>query len=307
MLAKIGGRGLPASVVASVITAAVILVLFAAPFAVAASKGPSYPVLLAGDVSVGHGEQGAAAIAAAFDMALNNHDSDTALGLFSDAGVVSDLSNIACLPGPPPFCSGYNVFTSRVQIRGWLQQLIKENVEIKEVGSFNVTGNHIAWTVDITVDEYRRLNVAPLLATVEVIIQDSKIDSLSIELTQESATKLALGYSYNQRAPYSGLAAGVSLGVLALGFVFPTAAIYYISRVKRLFATVPMLDKPWILLSAGVGSLFVSLVLEAVRDLIGISASIADSLFITILSVCSFFVMSAMVLMKRVMVDESND
>jgi hypothetical protein len=242
-------------------------------------------------------------------MALNNHDSDAALAFFSDAAVVSDVSNIACLPGPPPcYLLPINLaYTSRVQIRGWLQALVNENVEVKEVGSFNVTGNHVAWTLEITLDEYRRLNVAPLVATVEAAIHDGRIDSLTIELTQESTTKLALGYSSIQRAPYSALAAGVSLGVFSLGFVFPAAAIYYISRVKRLFASVPMLGRPWILLGAGVGSLLVSLLLESLRDVAGISASTAGLLFTGILAICAFFVMSAMVLMKRVMIGEPDE
>jgi hypothetical protein len=306
---KVGGWRLPASVVAFIITAAIILILLAAPFAGAVSRSSAHPVLLTGNSPLSHAEQGDSAIATAFDMALNNHDPDAALALFSDSAIVSDPSNIACF-SPPCYSNptlGIGAFDTPVQIRGWLQQLVKENIEVKEVGSFNVTGNHVAWTVEITQDEYRRLNIAPLVATVEATVQGGKIDSLTIELTQESATKLALAYSSSQRAPYSGLAAGVSLGIFALGFVFPAAAIYYISRVKRLFASVPMLDRPWILLGAGVGSLLVSLLLESLSDFAGISASTSDSLFTAILAICAFFVMSAMVLMKRAMIGEPDE
>jgi hypothetical protein len=310
--AKVGGWRLPASVVAFIITAAIILILLAAPFAGAVSRSSAHPVLLTGNSPLSHAEQGDSAIATAFDMALNNHDTDAALALFSDSAIVSDPSNIACFSESANPCYsnptlGIGAFDTPVQIRGWLQQLVKENIEVKEVGSFNVTGNHVAWTVEITQDEYRRLNIAPLVATVEATVQGGKIDSLTIELTQESATKLALAYSSSQRAPYSGLAAGVSLGIFALGFVFPAAAIYYISRVKRLFASVPMLDRPWILLGAGVGSLLVSLLLESLSDFAGISASTSDSLFTAILAICAFFVMSAMVLMKRAMIGEPDE
>lgn len=238
------------------------------------------------------------------DAALNNHDSDAALALFSDSAVVSDLSDIACLPGPPPFCGGYNVFTSRVQIRGWLLQLIKDDIAVREIGSFTVAADNITWTLEVTVNEYRRLNVAPLAAAAEAVVHGGKIDSLTMALTQESIAKLNQAYSTNQRTPFSVSAGGISLGVFVLGLVFPAAGIYYISRVKRLFATVPMLDKPWILLGAGVGALFVSLLIEALRDVTGMSANTADSLFVATLALCSFFVMSAMILMKRVMIGE---
>jgi len=303
---KVGGRRFPASILASTITLVIILTLLAAPLA-GASRDSGHPILLTRNEPISHAEQGDSAIATSFDTALNNHDSDTALAFFSDSAVVSDVSNIACLPGPPPCPALASPYTSHVQIRGWLQALVEENVQVTQVGGFNVTGNHIAWTVEITVDEYRRLNVAPLVATIDAVVQDGKINSLTIGLTEESTRKLAVGYASNQAAPYSGLAAGVSLGIFGLGFVFPAAAIYYISRVKRLFASVPMLGRPWILLGAGVGSLLVSLLLESLRDVVGISASTADYLFTAILAICAFFVMSAMVLMKRVMIGEPDE
>jgi hypothetical protein len=298
------GARLPAGLVLTILTIAVVLALCVVPSTGAGAvtsqqashfRNNAYPT------------QGNSSVASAFDAALNRHASDAALALFSDTATVSDLSNIACLPGPPPFCSGYNVFTTRVQIRGWLEQLVKENVAVKEVGNYNVTGDSVSWVLQVSVNEFRRLNVAPLNAMAQAIVHNGKMDSLTIRLTPESTTKLALGYSANQRTPYSILASGISLGVFVLGLVFPGAAIYYISKVKRLFATVPRLDKPWVLLGAGVGSLLVSLLIEAIRGLVGLSAGSAEFLFIALLSLCSFFVMFAMVLMKRVMVGESID
>jgi hypothetical protein len=290
----------------AIISAALIFALLAIPLTNAAPGG-SYGVLSIAISSHSHLQQGNSTVASALEAALDRHDSNAALALFSDSAVVSDLSNIACLPGPPPFCGGYNVFTSRVQIRGWLEQLVKEDIAVREIGSFNVTGDNVTWALEVSVNEYRRLNVAPLTATAQALVNNGKINSLTIKLTPEATTKLALGYASNQRTPYAILASGISLGVFVLGLVFPGAAIYYISKVKRLFATVPRLDKPWVLLGAGVASLLIALLLEAIRGLVGLSAGAADFLFIAILSVCSFFVMSAMVLMKRAMVDESND
>ena len=300
---KVGGWRLPLSVIAFIITVAIILALLTTPFAGAASKGSAHPVLLTGNHSLSHAEQGDSAIATAFDTALNNHDPGSALVLFSDSAVVSDPSNIACFPAPPCYAA-INVasaaFSTPVQIRGWLQQLVTENVEVKEVGSFNVTGNHIAWTVEITQDEYRRLNVAPLVADVQILVQDGKIKSLTIELTQDSTKKLALAYAANQRTPYSILATGIGFGIFVLGLVFPTAAAYYISRVRTLFAAVPKLKRPWILLQAGVASLFTAILLVGVRSSIGTSISSLDIIQYVAVVLTGFFILVAMVLMKRV-------
>jgi hypothetical protein len=243
----------------------------------------------------------------AFEAALNNHDSAAALALFADGAVVSDLSNIACLPGPPPDCPGYSVLTTKTQIGGWLEQLVQFHIQIKDVGTRQVSGSNVTWALQISVDEYRRLGIAPLDANANAIVQGGKINSLTITLTRESTSKLSIAYARNRASPYAIMAGGVGLGVIFVGLVFPAAAVYYISRVKRLFATVPGLDRPWILLGAGVASLFVSLLLEALRVLGGMPAGIADFLFLASLAVCSFFVMSAMILMKRAMVDESDD
>jgi hypothetical protein len=199
------------------------------------------------------------------------------------------------------------VFTSKVQIRGWLEQLARENITVREVGGFNVTDDNVSWTLGVTVNEYRRLDVAPLVATAQATIHNGKIDSLTVKLTPDSLTKLTLAYASSQRSPYSVLAAGLSLGVVTFGLVFPAAAIYYISRVKRLFATVPMLNKPWILLGAGVGALLLSLLLESIGGLTGVSPGTTDSVFTTLLAICAFFVMSSMVLMKRVIVGEADE
>jgi len=47
--------------------------------------------------------------------------------------------------------------------------------------------------------------------------------------------------------------------------------------------------------------------LVALREVAAISTSVADPLFDVILAVCAFFVMSAMILMKRVMISEPDE
>jgi len=161
--------------------------------------------------------------------------------------------------------------------------------------------------LEVTVDEYRRLDVAPLVANAMAVVQDWKIKSLTISLDQESTKKLALGYASHQRTPYSILASGVGFGILVLGLVFPAAAAYYISRVKDLFATVPGLKKPWTLLQAGVASLFIAILLVGIRSTVRAPPSYLDIIQYVVVVVTGFFFLVAMVLMKRVWLVAPND
>lgn len=256
---------------------------------------------------ISHPSQSPSSVASSFDADLNNHNSSAALALFADGATVSDLSNIACLPGPPPICKGSNEFVTKTQIRGWLEQLVSINVQLNQTQIFHVSGNNVSWAVEISVDEYRRLGVAPLEANVNATIENSKFTSFSIELTAESTEKLSLAYATNRTSPYSVMAGGVAFGIIFLGLIFPAIGIYYVSRVKRLFATVPHLDKPWVLLGIGLGSLFVSVLLVLLRDVAGISAGVVDPLFDVTLTICAFLVMASMILMKRVMLGELDE
>jgi hypothetical protein len=239
-------------------------------------------------------------VVAAFEAALNAHDPSAAVSLFADNAIVSDFSNIACIPGPPPFCGGSQVYTTKVQIRGWLEQLTVEDVQVNHRGSYQVEGGNVTWILEVYVSEYRRLGVAPLTANAQAIIEDGKIRSLTISLDQASTEKLALGYAAIQRAPYSVLAIGIGFGLFVLGLVFPAAAVYYISRVRSLFAVVPRLKKPWILLQAGVLSLFIAILLVGIRSSIDTSTSLLDTMQYSVVALAGFFILAAMILMKRV-------
>jgi hypothetical protein len=194
------------------------------------------------------------------------------------------------------------------QIRGWLDGLISnDNVQLNDTQMFHVSGNNVSWGVGVSVDAYRTLGVAPLEAHVSATVENGKFSSLSIELTPESTRKLSVALHANRASPYSAMAGGAAFGFIFLGLVFPAVGVYYVSRVKRLFATVPHLDKPWVLLAGGVGALFVSVLLLSIRDVNGVSAGIVDPLFSVTLTICAFLVMSSMILMKRVMLGESNE
>ncbi len=250
-----------------------------------------------------------AAVVAAFEVAVNAHNVAVALTLFTDDVVVMDPSNIACVYGNINVrCQPVEtIYTAKTQIRGWLQLLAEENIQVKDIGALQSTGNNVTWTWEVSVDEYRRLNVAPLVGTGEAMVQGNLIKYLKFVLSTESEQKLEAAFASVRQSPYSVAAGGFAVGIVALGLVFPGVAVYYISRVKRLFATVPRLDKPWMLLGAGVGALFISVLLVALRDVAGMSTSIVDPLFDVILVFCAFFVMSAMILMKRVMISEPDE
>jgi hypothetical protein len=280
------------------------LILLALTFARAFAQPQTQPEYLK---PLSRPSQSPSSVASSFDTDLNNHNSSAALALFADEATVSDLSNIACLPGPPPSCLGSNVFVTKTQIRGWLEQLVSINVQLNLTRTFRVSDDNVSWAVQVSVDEYRRLGVAPLEANVNATVESGKFSSVSIELIAESTEKLSEAYASNRASPYAVMAGGVAFGVIFLGLVFPAVGVYYVSRVKRLFATVPYLDKPWVLLGAGVGALFVSVLFVLLRDVIGISAEIVDPLFGVTLTICAFLVMSSMILMKRVMLGESDE
>ncbi len=255
--------------------------------------------------------QNPAAVVAAFEAAVNTHNVAAAVSLFTDDAVVLDPSNIACLYGAIGVrcepSGGMTLYTSKAQIRGWLQLLADENVQVKEIGVAQSNGNNVTWTWEVSVDEYRRLNVAPLVGTGEATVQGNLTKYLKFALSADSELKLQAAFATVRQSPYSVAAGGFAVGIVALGLVFPGVAVYYISRVKRLFATVPRIDKPWMLLGAGVGALFISALLVILRDVAGMSTSVVDPLFDVILAVCAFFVMSAMILMKRVMISELDE
>jgi hypothetical protein len=255
-----------------------------------------------------HASQSPISVAGSFDADMNDHDSAAASALFADGATASDLDNIAwCYAGGLPGCGTVLVYEGTTRIRGWLDQLVSMNVQLNETQGFYVSGNNVSWTVGFTADPYRKLGIASLETNLNATVDNGKFSSLSIGLTLESIRKLSLAIAASHASPYSAMAGGAAFGLVFLGLVFPTIGVYYVSRVKRLFASVPHLGRPWVLLGGGVGALFVSVLLFLLRDLIGISARIADPLLSVALTASSFLVMSSMILMKRVMLGESGE
>ena len=253
-----------------------------------------------------HASESPSSVASSFDADLNSHNSSAALALFADGATVSDLSNIAWCSPLSQFC-GLATYVGTTEIRGWLDQLVNINVQLNNTQTFHVSGNNVSWGVQVSLDEYRSLGIAPLEANVSATVENGKFNSLSIELTVESTRKLSVALAANRTPTNSLMAGGAAFGFIFLGLIFPAVGVYYVSRVKQLFATVPHLDKPWVLLGGGVGTLFVSVLLLSLREINGISAGIVDPLFSVTLTICAFLVMSSMILMKRVMLGESDE
>lgn len=86
--------------------------------------------------------------------------------------------------------------------------------------------------------------------------------------------------------------------ILAAVVVF-ILVIVYILKIKNTFASIPRLEKPWIVLEGGVGLLFLGVLMIAIKDVMGISFGYFDELDDGIIAVSAVFILVAMVMMKR--------
>jgi hypothetical protein len=260
-------------------------------------------------------QQDPASVIAAFDAALNAHDVKGGLDLFVTDGFVSDLArevynNYLIESGPgmitAPTChsgyvaGGYCTYSGKDRIGEGLQQLANENIHVQDTGNYEVSGNNVTWTLAVSIELYRRLSISPLSSIGQATVQSGKIQSLILSLTTESIAKLASGLANSVKGTVSVQTTGFLTGIAIIGLVLPLGAIYYISRVKSLFASVPRLERPWFLLMGGVASLFVALLLLVVRNASLISAPSLDMVQYLFVVLTGAFILAAMVLMKRV-------
>lgn len=244
----------------------------------------------------------------AFEDQLNAHNVDGALALFADNASVHDPTTISCLGGTGGSCEPSELlsssYSSRSQIRGWLELLAQVNVEVEEVGAPQIFGNNVTWSWQVSNDGYRELNIAPLVGAGEAVIIGNLIEYFTFRLNTDSVQTLRTAIATANQQPFSLAVESIGIGVVALGLVFPGVAVYYVTRVKRLFAAVPNLDKPWMLLEAGLVSIFVSVLLIALREFVRTPPNNIDPSLDGAVSLSCFAVMLAVILMKRVMVSE---
>lgn len=117
----------------------------------------------------------ALAILQTYDFALNGHDVEATLLLFADDAVV-DIQT--------------KKFEGKDQIRGWLAQIIQQNIHTEVKGSRSAQGDTVTWTETITRDDYKKLGVDPAVADVQAVVRNSKIESFNVKLTPDTQAKL---------------------------------------------------------------------------------------------------------------------
>jgi hypothetical protein len=86
------------------------------------------------------------------------------------------------------------------------------------------------------------------------------------------------------------------LGIIT--FAFSTVAIYYITVLKRGFAGLRRLERPWLVLECGVASLIVA-ALTVLWSGVSTSIDFLHLVQIVALVLAAFFILTAMAMMKQ--------
>jgi hypothetical protein len=231
-----------------------------------------------------------------FNAALNmKHDPNAVLAFFTDDAVVKIL---------PEDVPGGIIAVGKIRIGLWLQEIMtgQGGLQAAPLSEYNVTGNIVTWTEAFWIERYGTVAAIaePLRGVAEAVVKGDKLSSFTITLTSESVAKLRHGQSGSpqNRMQLTIATSGFEFGLIVLGLIFPAAAMYYISRVRSLFAAIPRLERPWILLLAGVASLFLATLLILLRGFATIPSW--DAIYSVVLVVAAFFILASMVFMKRV-------
>ncbi len=113
-------------------------------------------------------------VVAAFEAALDAGNVEAALALLADDAVVTAQSGVYRAKGP---------------IRGYLEGLVAQNYHA-EVDSRDVAADTVTTRGRASLDDWRRLGVAPLEVVAEVVVRTGKIRTLSAALTPAAAARL---------------------------------------------------------------------------------------------------------------------
>jgi len=87
--------------------------------------------------------------------------------------------------------------------------------------------------------------------------------------------------------------------VVAVAELLFVVIIVQVWRMRNTFASLPRLEKPWIVLEGGVTLLFLGLLLLGIRNVIGSSTAHLEEFYNGIILVSAVFILVAMVMMKR--------
>jgi uncharacterized protein (TIGR02246 family) len=152
-----------------------------------------------------------AAVAIAFETALNAGDADALLALFADDAVITTQTTTAA---------------GREQVRAFLRGLVAARFRVESVADRRVAGATETHTALVSTEDWKRLGIAPLEATAEVVVRDGKIASFAVTYTPASLAKLraATARAAPAQLPRSGgpttplgAAAGLGAGLTLLG------------------------------------------------------------------------------------------
>jgi uncharacterized protein (TIGR02246 family) len=169
------------------------------------------------------------AVKNAFDAALNAGDVERALATFA--------------PDARFTTPGGNVLTGSQQIRAYLQELVAQNYRA-DVLETRLTGPETVFSrATIGLDQFRRLGLASVEATAEVVVRGGRITSFTSALTPAAAARLqaaqtaaATGVRLPQTGQAStplGMAWGVPWLVLGLALTFVLAPSLVVVRARR--------------------------------------------------------------------------
>jgi len=118
-------------------------------------------------------------LARRFTAALNAHDVDALVELFTD----DDQDNGATVHAE-------RYAWNKLEIRRWAQQQVRANTHI-DARDHRVTNNGAAWNADVYRDDWRQLGVDPLRVLNSIWVRDGKlVDFTSKPLDQQDAAQL---------------------------------------------------------------------------------------------------------------------
>jgi hypothetical protein len=112
----------------------------------------------------------------AFENALLARNVEAAVALFADDAVIITPAG--------------NEIRGREPIRAYLAQLVAQNVDFQLVGERRVTGEREQHTALFSIDDWRRLGIAPLEVTADITVRGGLIRSFATALTPSSQAKL---------------------------------------------------------------------------------------------------------------------
>ena len=124
-----------------------------------------------------------------FHTAMNAANLDAAVAAFSEAGALNILPD--------------HTFTGAEQLRAHFTETFAQHPQFEIVGTPEVAGNKVTITANVTRDDWKKLNIAPLQMRAEATIANEKITSMTVAMTPESAEKFTQAMASAQPAASS--------------------------------------------------------------------------------------------------------